>query len=204
MANIKFDLKYIVIGILALIILFMRGCETPVIPQEPTVITKYDTIWKQTHDTIIKKVNVVTIRYTHPKEPQFQPGDNIDTCKARFNKIAKEYTAEVIYCDTIKLDSIGTITVIDTVSYNKLKARKYIKNYQIPLITKTITIIKKPDPQKQFFIGGNLFGDKTSLQFLSPGVIYMDKKARVYQANIGVNFDGQIIYGAGTYWKLNF
>ncbi len=203
MTNIKIDFKYLIIAALVVVILIMRGCEKPIeIPSEPIVITQHDTIWKHTRDTIIKKVNIVKI--IHPKEPVFLPGDNIDTCKTKFNNLAKEYTAQLVYCDTIKLDSIGTITVVDTISYNKLKNRKYIKDYKIPLVTKTVTIIKKADPQKQFFIGGNLFGDRSRLQFLSPGVLYKDKKDRVFQANIGVNFDGQLIYGAGTYWKLNF
>jgi hypothetical protein len=181
----------------------MRACDKPIdIENEPIVLTKYDTVWKHTHDTIIKKVNVVKI--IHPKEPVFLAGDNIDTCKARFNKLAKEYTAKLVYCDTIKLDSIGIITVVDTVSYNKIKDRKYIRNYKIPLVTKTTTIIKQPDPKRQLYIGGNLFGDTNKLQSISPGIIYKDKKDRIFQVNVGVNFDGQIVYGVGTYWKIKF
>lgn len=203
MNNIKIDFKYIVIIVLASIILVMRACDKPIdIENEPIVLTKYDTIWKHTHDTIIKKVNVVKI--IHPKEPVFLVGDNVDTCKARFNKLAKEYTAKLVYCDTIKLDSIGIITVVDTVSYNKIKDRKYIRNYKIPIVTKTTTIIKQPDPRRQLYIGGNLFGDTNKLQSISPGIIYKDKKDRIFQVNVGVNFDGQIVYGVGTYWKIKF
>jgi len=144
------------------------------------------------------------VEYIKPEGPEYTPGEHIDTCTARFNYLLKQHSAIRTYKDTIALDSLGTITVIDTVWLNKLKERTYIKNYKIPLVTKTTTIIKQPDPKRQFFIGGNLFGDTNKLQSISPGVIYKDKKDRVYQANIGVNFDGQIIYGVGTYWKLNF
>jgi hypothetical protein len=198
----KFDLKYIVIGVLVIIILLQRGCSGKTI-SEPTVITKYDTIWKKTHDTITKEVEVVKIKYVKPEGPEYTPGEHIDTCRARFNYLLKQHTARRTYKDTIKLDSLGTITVIDTVWLNKLSKRTYIKDYNIPLVTKTITIIKQQDPKRQLYIGGNLFGDKTTLQSFTPGVLYKDRKDRVYQANVGVNFDGTLIFGVGTYWKIN-
>jgi hypothetical protein len=198
----KFDYKYIVIIILAAIIILMRSCESTIVPKEPVVITKYDTIWKETHDTITKKVNVVKIKYVKPEGPEYTPGENIDTCRARFNYLLKQHSARITYKDTIALDSLGTITVIDTVWLNKLKERTYIKNYKIPLVTKTTTIIKQPDPKRQLYIGGNLFGDKTTLQLLTPGILYKDRKDRVYQVNVGVNSDGTLTYGLGAYWKI--
>jgi len=198
----KFDLKYIVIAVLVIIILLQRGCDGKTI-SEPTVITKYDTIWKKTHDTITKEVKVVKIQYVKPEGPEYTPGEHIDTCRARFNYLLKQHIARRTYTDTIKLDSLGTITIIDTVWLNKLKTRTYINNYKIPLVTKTITIIKQEDPKRQLYIGGNLFGDKTTLQSFTPGVLYKDRKDRVYQANVGVNFDGSLIFGVGAYWKIN-
>ena len=199
----KFDYKYVVIVVLVAIIILMRSCESTFFPQEPVVITKYDTIWKETHDTITKEVEVVKIKYVKPEGPQYTPGENIDTCRARFNYLLKQHIARRTYKDTIALDSLGTITVIDTVWLNKLGKRTYIKDYKIPLVTKTITIIKQPDPKRQLYIGGNLFGDKTNLQSFTPGVLYKDRKDRIYQANVGVNFDGTLIFGLGTYWKIN-
>lgn len=198
----KFDLKYIVIGVLVIIIFLQKGCSGKTI-SEPVVITKYDTIWKETHDTLTKEVKVVKIKYVKPEGPQYTPGENIDTCRARFNYLLKQHIARRTYKDTIALDSLGTITVIDTVWLNKLGKRTYIKDYKIPLVTKTITIIKQPDPKRQLYIGGNLFGDKTTLQSFTPGVLYKDRKDRIFQANVGVNFDGTLIFGLGTYWKIN-
>lgn len=198
----KFDLKYIVIGVLVIIIFLQKGCSGKTI-SEPVVITKYDTIWKKTHDTLTKEVEVVKIKYVKPEGPHYTPGENIDTCRARFNYLLKQHIARRTYKDTIALDSLGTITVIDTVWLNKLGKRTYIKDYKIPLVTKTITIIKQPDPKRQLYIGGNLFGDKTTLQSFTPGVLYKDRKDRIYQANVGVNFDGTLIFGLGTYWKIN-
>ena len=199
----KINFTYIIIAVLVVIIFLQRSCSSVSTTEEPTVITKYDTVWKETHDTITKEVEVVKIQYIKPEGPEYTPGEHIDTCRARFSYLLKQHIARRTYTDTIKLDSLGTITVIDTVWLNKLKERTYIKNYKIPLVTKTTTIIKQPDPKRQLYIGGNLFGDKTTLQLLTPGLIYKDRKDRVYQANVGVNFDGTLIFGVGTYWKIN-
>ena len=188
----KFDLKYIVIIILVAIIILMRSCESTIIPKEPTVITKYDTIWKKTHDTIIKKVNVDRVKYVPFEKIIFA---NVEACM-------KEYNRQTTYKDTIALDSIGTVTVIDTVFQNQLKERTIIKDYKIPLVTKTITIIKQPDPKRQLYIGGNLFGDERTVQIITPGILYKDRKDRIFQANVGVNFDGKLTFGVGTYKKI--
>ena len=199
----KINFTYIIIAVLVVIIFLQRSCSSVSTTEEPTVITKYDTIWKKTHDTITKEVEVVKIQYVKPEGPEYTPGEHIDTCRARFNYLLKQHTARRTYKDTIKLDSLGTITIIDTVWLNKLKNRTYINNYKIPLVTKTITIIKQPDPKRQLYIGGNLFGDRRTLQSFTPGVLYKDKKDRIFQANVGVNFDGTLIFGVGTYWKIN-
>jgi hypothetical protein len=198
----KINFTYIIIAVLVVIIFLQRSCSSVSTTEEPTVITKYDTIWKETHDTITKKVNVVKIKYVKPEGPEYTPGEHIDTCRARFNYLLKQHSARITYKDTIALDSLGTITVIDTVWLNKLGKRTYIKDYKIPLVTKTTTIIKQPDPKRQLYIGGNLFGDKTTLQLLTPGILYKDRKDRVYQVNVGVNSDGTLTYGLGAYWKI--
>ena len=199
----RLDFKYVVIIVLVTIIILMRSCESTFFPEDPVVTTTYDTIWKTKHDTIVKTVKEVDIRYVTPQGPEYTPGENIDTCRARFSYLLKQHTARRVYKDTIKLDSLGTITVIDTVWLNKLKDRTYINDYKIPIVTKTITITKPAELKRQLYIGGNLFGNQNSLQMITPGLLYKDKKDRVYQANVGVNFDGTVTFGVGTYWKIN-
>lgn len=203
MNNFKKYITIIVIGILLLIILLQRSCCTGnTVVQKPISVIKLDTLWKITHDTIIKRIKVTTIKYIKPTGPKYIPGENIDTCNARFNFLLKEHTALSVYSDTLKLDSIGKITIIDTVWLNKLKQRTYIKDYKIPFVTKTVTIIKEQDPKRQLYIGGNLFGDKGTLQLLTPGILYKTRKDQIYQLNAGINFDGTITYGLGMYWKI--
>lgn len=203
MMKSKINFTYIIVAILIAVIFLQRACSSEVSSSEPIVITKTDTIWKETHDTIVNEVEVIKTEYIKPEGPQYTPGENIDTCRARFSYLLKKHIARTTYKDTIFLDSLGTITVIDTVWLNKLSKRTYIKDYKIPLVTKTTTIIKQPDPKRQLYIGGNLFGDKTQLQLFAPGLLYKDRKDRIFQANAGFNFNGTITVGLGAYWKID-
>lgn len=197
------DNSYFIIIVLVIIFLLQRSCNGKYVSKDPVVITKTDTIWKETHDTIIKEVEGIKTEDIKPEGPEYTPGENIDTCRARFNYLLKQHIVRTTYKDTIMLDSLGTITVIDTVWLNKLSKRTYVKDYKIPLVTKTTTIIKQPDPKRQLYIGGNLFGDKTQLQLFTPGLLYKDRKDRIFQANAGFNFNGTITVGLGAYWKID-
>lgn len=204
MQKVKPYISTILIGILVLIILLQRSCGGTTIADDiPTVTVKTDTIWKTKHDTVTNTVKVIKIIHgAVPADPQFHPSDDIDTCKVRFNKLLTEYLTTRVYADTLKLDSLGTIIINDTVFMNKLGKRVKIYDYKIPLVTKTVTITKPAELKRQVYIGGNLFGDRTKLQLLTPGILYKTRKDHIYQANIGINFDGTLTYGLGAYWKI--
>ena len=197
----KIKFSYLVIGILVAIIFLQRSCNSEQTSSTPEPIITTDTIWKTTHDTVYKKVSVIKKEYIKLQGEQYTSGETIDTCKARFQNLLKEHLVRTVYSDTLKLDSLGTIVVRDTVWLNKLYGkREYIKDYKIPFVTKTIT---KPEPPKhQMYVGGNLFGNSNSMQGVTPGLLYKNKKDQIYQVNVGINFDGTITYGLGAYWKI--
>jgi hypothetical protein len=204
MQKIKPYLTLILIAILVLIILLQRSCSKMNFDSsEPKVTVKVDTVYKHVHDTITKKVTVYKKQYVHINKPEYYPGETIDTCKARFQNLLKEHLVRTIYSDTLKLDSLGTIVIRDTVWTNKLYGKRgYTKNYKIPQVTKTITITKQEEPKKQLYVGLNGFVNRTNITAFSPGFIYKTKKDHIYQASIGVDFNGTITYGLGTYWKI--
>ena len=197
---IKNNISYWLIATLVAIILLQRNCNGSNDKGFVKETVKTDTVWKETKDTVFKTVKVTNIKYVPLKEEKYTVSDNCDSSKIRFDNLLKEHLVRTVYADTIKLDSLGTIVVKDTVWLNKLYGkREYIKDYKIPFVTKTIT--KKEDPRRQMYIGGNSFIGTSGL--LAPGLIYKDRKDRVYQANIGVGFNGSINYGFGMYWKIN-
>jgi hypothetical protein len=183
-------IPYIVIIALVIVIILMRSCDN--VDSKETTYVKTDTIYKVTKDTVTKNVKVVSVKYVPVKETIFT---SVDTCN-------KEYNRQTVYRDTITIDSIGGITIIDTVFQNRLGKRTIFKDYKIPLVTKTVTIIKAQQPRRQLYIGGNLFGDKRTLQMVTPGLLYKDRKDRIYQVNCIINNEGNIYYGVGMYWKI--
>jgi hypothetical protein len=204
MKNLKTHLTFIVIGILILIILLQRSCSgNSNVNTPPQVSVKIDTVYKHITDTVIKTVKLKSVVYVKPEGRQYASGETLDTCKQRFQNLLKEHIAKKVYKDTLKLDSLGTITVIDTVWLNNLYGKRtYLQDIKIPTITKTITVTKTEEPKRQLYIGGNLFGDKTQLQLVTPGLLYKTRKDHIYQVNLGVNFNGSITYGLGLYYKI--
>ena len=198
--SVQNKIPYYLIASLVAIIILQRSCNNNMDIDDNKITVKTDTVWKVTKDTVFKTVNAVKTEYISIDKAEYKPGESIDTCKTRFNNLLKEHLVRTVYSDTLKLDSLGTIVIQDTVWLNKLYGkREYIKDYKIPFVTKTIT--KKEDPRRQMYIGGNAFIGGSGL--LTPGLIYKDRKDRVYQANVGVGFDGSINYGFGMYWKIN-
>ena len=192
-------IPYIIILALVIVIILMRSCDSDSVVGEDTVYTRTDTVYKEVHDTVVKRVNIENIRYIPFDEPNYT---DIDTCNDKMSEMLKKYNRETTYRDTIVLDSLGTITLVDTVFQNSLKKRSIFKDYRIPLVTKTTTIIKAQQQKRQLYIGGNLFGDRRNLQTITPGLLYKDRRDRVYQANVGIGFDGSISYGIGMYYKI--
>jgi hypothetical protein len=193
----------IIIVILLLIILLQKSCKGKDVIDEPTSVTKIDTVWKIRTDTIIKTVKEISVIHVPvPSDPQYHPTDDIDTCKAKFNRLLTDMLTKRVYADTLKLDSLGTITILDTVFMNKLGKRTKIYDYKIPFVTKTVTITKQADPRRQLYIGGNVFGNNNNIEMVTPGVLYKSKKDNIYQINLGVEFDGTISYGFGMYYKI--
>jgi hypothetical protein len=193
---------YAIIVTLIIIIFLQKSCNNK-INTVSKVVVKTDTIWKVKHDTILKTVNVIKKVYVKPEGDKYIPGETIDTCKLKFENLLKEHSFQTVYLDTLKLDSLGTIVIKDTIWLNKFYGkRSYIKNYKIPLVTKTIT--KEKQPVRQLYAGVNIFGNVNSIELPKPGIIYKDRKDRIYQVNISIDLNGNINYGLGAYWKIKF
>lgn len=206
--KLTLDNKYVRITIAVIIILLLifipKKCGRS--SSETKIVTTIDTVWVKKTDTITKIVKEVSYKYIKPKGKQYTPGENIDTCKSRFDYLLKQHIKSSVYLDTIKFDSLGVkgfMTVRDTIWLNKFKGkRQYISNFEFPTITKTTTITQEALKRGQLYMGGNLYGDKSKLHLITPGILYKTKKDVIYQMNAGIAFDGNIVYGAGVYYKL--
>jgi hypothetical protein len=176
-----------------------KGCNAPQIKID--TVTLHDTTW-QTHDSLIIKKLVIknTIHDTLP--PEYIADTNYPKLKAQYDALVIAHLAKNIYVDTLKIDTLGYVTVADTVHKNELQNRSYKYNYKIPTVTVTTIITKQAPPKGALFMGGGVTGNKNGLDVLQGGLLYKTKQDKLFGLNIGINGNSQVVYGVQSYWKI--
>jgi hypothetical protein len=157
------------------------GVEVPVEVQVPVEVEK--PVPYAVHDTLLQKVDT--------------------------NNIVNQYLdSKNIFTNTFKLTANqGSITIVDTISKNKIIGRKYL-----PKITPRIDTLRLPALfKREVFVGIDTRLDKPNLiQLLGLGIIYKTKENMIYKIDIGVQnnvtegVSGKFIpyIGGGVYWKV--
>jgi len=175
-----------------------RGCSSKM---EPTTVTVHDTAWAVHDSLIIKKLKVKEVIHdTLPLE--YIADTNYPKLKAQYDALVFVHLAKNIYFDTLKIDTLGYVTVADTVHKNEMQNRAYKYNYKIPTITVTTTITKQAPPKGALFIGGGVTGNPNEVKSLFGGFLYKSKKDKVFGLNVGLTGNSKIVYGVQSYWKI--
>jgi hypothetical protein len=114
-------------------------------------------------------------------------------------EVLKDYYAKYFYSDVIDLDTLGNITINDTISKNKIVSRKILPFLTLP--TTTITrdsLINK----REFYYGVGLTGNRTQFNYMGGELLYRAKNKRVYGVGLGINQNLQPIISGKLYWKF--
>lgn len=203
----KIDLKTLLIICLVIVILLMRMCEGSGEDDGKKIVKidgkKYEVI-KHTVDTII-----VPVKQTVYKEGKtiykevpiyIQPNSEVKIDTAQ---ILKEFYSKVVYKDTLKLkDSLGYVTITDTITKNSILNRFYDAN--INKTTVKETLIVKDLPTNQVYIGGVAGFDRTNIvNFLGPNFVLKTKKDKMFSLGFGYGLNNNISLQAGMYWKIS-
>lgn len=171
-------------------------------PPITDTVYKSDTLW-QIHDTVITKKLIVKQVIHDTLPPQMIPNPMYDSLVVQYQELADDYLARRIYKDTINIDSIGYVAVADTVKNNTLLNRSYASHYKIPVVKDTVNVIKYLDPVREVYFGGGVSANKTTLGNVHVGVLYKDRKDRLYGTYISAGMNGKITYGVQTYLKIS-
>lgn len=145
------------------------------------------------HETVVEKRIEVPVLHT-----------KMDTLK-----ILKEFYSKVIFKDTLKLDGdMGMISLIDTISKNKILGRKWNAYLKEKTIKETTIVKELPKNQVYFGFNGG-FNKEDIVNNVSTGFLLKTKTDKIYQLNVGVsnnNLNGQSklspYVGVGVYWKI--
>jgi len=124
--------------------------------------------------------------------------------------LLKDYYSKVLYKDTLILpDSLGTVSILDTISQNKILGRTFNASVKQRVIKET-TIVKELPKTKLFYGFEGGFNKADVVSHLGFGVLVNTKKDKMFHLGLGVanrTTDGTSgalspYIGGGVYWKL--
>ena len=164
---------------------------------------KRDTVWVHKDSTIITKPQTIgTIAVPIDRwNTEYLPDTNYTRLLAQYMDITNRFLASNIQNDSLKIDSIGYVKVMDTVSHNTIVSRKYTYSLKYPIITNTITVPEKK--VNQLYFGVSLEGnDIVPLDQANAELLLKNKRDQIYGISIGIDRSGQVIYGIETFWKI--
>ena len=184
------NIQTLLVVVLAALLFLQRGCSSTS-PVEPEVITEVVTQW----DTI----RVAEKEYV-PKYIRKTIVD-IDTFQAPIDTVSilKDYYAKYFYTDTIKIDTLGTIIVNDTVTRNLISMRDVQSNIFIPTTTITNTVYLY---KREFYGGISVGSTNQAVQNINAELLYINKKRQSYGFGVGLNPQWQPVYTVRMYWKI--
>lgn len=127
-------MKAVLVTLLVAIILFLIFRNSTYIKDQPTIITKIDTVYQEKTFTRYKKGDSI---------PYIVISENIriDTIRDTI-KLINDYLSVKVYTDTITIDS-SKFTIIDTLSQNMIQGRRFLAYIKERTVTITNNIQEK-------------------------------------------------------------
>jgi len=193
-----------IVGFLLIVIIFLlviQTCENRAMEQSST---KIDTIYLPKNGVILTKPVITNSIPPTNKEVEIRyiPDKNYEKLVEQYKTLAKLFLTKNIECDSIPIDSLGYVKIVDTIKENSIKGRKFEYQFKIPVITKTTTII--PEKKREFFIGSEIQAREAyKFNQLSSKILYKTKKDKIFGLSVGLDDEVKINYGLSYYWKLN-
>jgi hypothetical protein len=185
-----------IIIIFLLILLVFGDCNGDSTPEEPIIVR--DTTWIRFDSIVYHKPEIID--RIHTENHYYIPDSTYEGLLKQFHKIVAEHTMKNVHSDTLKIKDLGYVHVIDTVSENEIKDRKYSYFFEYPEVETTIT--QPYVPRNQFYMGGGVqSGPVNAFNF---GGLLKNKKDNIFKASIGITDQLQLQYGAEAYFKLKF
>jgi hypothetical protein len=197
------NLVKIAAGLLVLILVYFGifGKHNPFAPQIKYIDGKPYEVIKHEIDTVdIVKTKIVTKKgedIYHDTTIYVSIPINVDTLQ-----IIKDYFAKNVYKDTLQLpDSLGFVAIQDTISKNKVEARKYTANVKQRTIKETLIV--KELPKNHIYYGLNMSLNKPDfVNSIGGSLMLQTKTNKIYTLGIGVSSNLTPIVSTSLYWKL--
>ena len=190
------NLQTLLIVVLAVFLFLQRSCSfTPKVEPEiiTEIVTKFDTVKVTKKEYVPKYITKTIVEIDSFQLP-------IDTAF-----ILRDYYAEYFYTDTIKIDTLGTIVINDTITRNLISMRDVQSNILIPTTTVTNTVYIN---KRELYGGISVSGvtkpsqGETPIKFIGGELLYKNKKKQIYGFGLGVDETFTPIISGRMYWKI--
>ena len=179
------------------VIIWLSQCQRPKVETKVNTVIQTDTVYKPFKVTEIRDTTIFRTKYLPQKIA-------MDTARAvvqyvQTNKeIVLDYIAIRVYVDTIKIDSIGTVIIEDSVSTNQILSRNVTKRLNYSQYIESKRNIKRSNG---FYAGFSILGSQQQFNALT-GDILLTTKRNAYSVGFGVDNNAMFIFKGSIYFKL--
>ena len=192
-----------------LIIVYLQRCSGEGDGTKSGVNT-HDTIIIEHHhyhdSTIISKPTIINRIAAKVEDIPLKMLPNTDSAilRAQYDSLLQLYYSKNISTDSIKIDSIGTVKLIDTLSQNNIVSRKWNYKFDIKERLTTITNTIYPKSKIQLYAGIGILGNEEDIvNGVEIGFLLKNKKDQMFGISAQKMIDWPVEYGIQTYWKVN-
>lgn len=197
---------FILVLLLVVALLYLRFCDRRPATSIETITVKRDTVYQIVKDStgwIVPKPKVIIKRESR-LIPVVMPVDSAELLRMFYNAqlLQEEYFITRYYEDTTHIEH-GYVITRDTVTENRITARKVITALKIPTITETITV--QAPRRVHVYAGLGILGGRTDLIRGFEGTLTLKSKSdQLYEVGGVMLNDGNIYFKGAIKFKLSF
>jgi hypothetical protein len=194
------NLLTLMVGALLLIVILQQCKSTPEI-EAPTVVR--DTVLVVKESLTVTKPQLVETIESHDSiiMKEYVPDTNYAKLVAQYQEVVNQLLAKNIMQDSVAVDSVGYVKIIDTVQKNLIIGRSVKTKISYPIIRETVTI-----PQKkvtQLYVGGAILGTSAPNTIMGSALL-KTRNDFLFGGSLSINTYGDMQYGIHSLWKIKF
>ena len=190
------------VTLLVVLVVLLQRCDAPNPSEEPKIVR--DTTWVVKDSLVVSKpqlIETINIESHDTIINHYIPDTNYQKLVLQYQEVVNQLLAKNIQSDSLKIDSIGYVHVLDTVQKNLVIGRSFKYNLKYPIIKETITL--PPVRKNQLYVGGEVEGSLTNLvSGVNAGLLFKNKKDQIFGLKAGLTPQGQPNVGISSFWKI--
>ncbi|HRP30430.1 MAG TPA: hypothetical protein PKV73_00995 [Agriterribacter sp.] len=190
-----FKYSVILIGIIVVFLLFRKCGDGGDSNQQnnDTINKKVDTLWLPSKKDTFYTPEVVKIETVYVPYYKTDTLETFEYLPIDSAEILKDYLSTRYYNDSVKTE-YGIVTIVDTITQNKIKSRGVKTSFNIPIVKETITVREKK--KNIAYVGFGAMGSEQSfLEQTEITVGFKTKNDKLYSVEAALSRSGNVLIG---------